>query len=116
MGIIDTRRLKVIERLPGWKGRYFDSENMTFGHYEFEAGSSIHEHSHSNEEVWNVIDGRLEVRIGDETRVAGPGFVALVPSNTRHSVKAITRGRAIVVDYPLRPSMRHSPERPATRG
>lgn len=116
MGIIDTRGLKVIERLPGWKGRYFDSENMTFGYYEFEAGSSIHEHSHSNEEVWNVIDGRLEVRIGDETRVAGPAFVALVPSNTRHSVKAITRGRAIVVDYPLRPSMHHSPERHPARG
>ena len=116
MGFIDTGRLEVIERLPGWKGRYFYSENMTFGHYEFEAGSSIHEHSHSNEEVWNVIDGLLEVRIGDETQVAAPGFVALVPSNTRHSVKAITRGRAIVVDYPLRPSVYHSPERPTTRG
>jgi quercetin dioxygenase-like cupin family protein len=102
MGFIDTGELKVIERLPGWKGRYFDSNNMTFGYYVFDAGSSIHEHSHQNEEVWNVIEGQLEVTIGNESRVAGPGFVAIVPPNSIHSVKAISNGRAIVVDYPTR--------------
>jgi len=115
MGFIDTGKLKVVERLPGWRGRYFDSESMTFGHYEFDAGSSIHEHSHPNEEVWNVIKGRLEVRIGDEAQVAGPGDVALVPSDTRHSVKALTRGKAIVVDYPLRPNLDRSSERSTRR-
>jgi quercetin dioxygenase-like cupin family protein len=97
--------LKIIERLPGWKGRYFDSENMTFGHYVFEAGSSIHEHSHPNEEVWNVVEGQLEVTIAGKTQVAGPGFVATVPPNTLHSVKAISDGRAIVVDHPRRADM-----------
>ncbi len=105
MGFIDTSELKVIERLPGWKGRYFDSDNMTFGHYVFDAGSSIHEHSHPNEEVWNIIEGQLEVVIGNDSHVAGPGFVAIVPPNTIHSVKAISNGRAIVVDYPLRAGM-----------
>ena len=105
MGFIDTSELKAIERLPGWRGRYFDSNNMTFGHYVFDAGSSIHEHSHPNEEVWNIIEGRLQVTIGDESRVAGPGFVAIVPPNMPHSVKAITSGRAIVVDHPLRRDM-----------
>lgn len=102
MPFIDTNELKTIERLPGWYGRYFDSYSMTFGHYVFDAGSSIHEHSHPNEEVWNVIEGQLEVRIGNESRVAGPGCVAVVPPNTLHSVRAISNGRAIVVDYPLR--------------
>ena len=41
MAFIDTKTLPVLERLPGWKGRYFDSANMTFGHYEFDAGASI---------------------------------------------------------------------------
>jgi quercetin dioxygenase-like cupin family protein len=105
MPFIDTRQLKTIERLPGWKGRYFDSETMTFGHYVFDAGSSIHEHSHANEEVWNVIEGQLEVTIDGKAQVAGPGFVAIVPPNTLHSVRAISDGRAIVVDYPLRRDM-----------
>ena len=38
--------LEVIERLPGWHGRYFHSPSMTFAHYDFVCGSSIHEHSH----------------------------------------------------------------------
>ena len=113
MGFIDTSELKVIERLPGWKGRYFNSNNMTFGHYVFDAGSSIHEHSHPNEEVWNVIEGLLEVKIGEDCRVAGPGFVAVVPPNTIHSVKAVSAGRAIVVDYPLRTDMGATNRSPA---
>ena len=102
MSFIDTSKLDVVERLPGWKGRYFDSENMTFGHYVFEEGASIHKHAHENEEVWQIIEGTLEVTIGRDTRMAGPGFVAIVPSNTSHAVKAVTKGKAIVVDYPLR--------------
>jgi quercetin dioxygenase-like cupin family protein len=105
MPFIDTRELKTIERLPGWKGRYFDSVNMTFGHYVFDAGSSIHEHSHPNEEVWNVTDGQLEVTIDGIAQMAVPGFVAIVPPNTLHSVRAISDGRAIVVDHPLRRDM-----------
>ena len=105
MPFIDTNELKTIERLPGWKGKYFDSESMTFGHYVFEAGSSIHEHSHANEEVWNMIEGQLEVRIDGKTQIAGPGCVAIVPPDTLHFVRAITDGRAIVVDYPLRREM-----------
>jgi hypothetical protein len=46
MALIDTSMLPVIERLPGWRGRYFNSPSMTFAHYEFDAGATIHEHSH----------------------------------------------------------------------
>jgi quercetin dioxygenase-like cupin family protein len=105
MPFIDTRELKMLERRPGWKGRSFDTANMTFAHYSFDAGSSIHEHAHPNEEVWNVIEGQLEVTIDGNTGIAGPGFVAVVPPNALHSVRAISDGRAIVVDYPLRPDM-----------
>jgi quercetin dioxygenase-like cupin family protein len=102
MPIIDTGTLRIIERLPGWRGRYFHSPNMTFAHYDFDAGSSIHEHYHPQEEVWEVIEGELELTIEGVAAIARPGRVAIVPPNVRHSVKAITSGRAIIVDYPLR--------------
>ena len=102
MPFIDTSSLKVIERLPGWHGRYFHSPSMTFAHYEFKRGSSIHEHLHPQEEVYEVIEGELEVTIDGEVQIARAGFVAIVPGNVRHSVKALTDGRAIIVDYPLR--------------
>ena len=102
MPFVDTRRLTVKEPLPGWKGRFFHSDGMTFGYYAVAAGASIHEHSHPNEEVWHVIEGELEVTIAGETRVAGPGNAAVVPPNTYHAVRARTNGRAIVVDHPRR--------------
>jgi len=103
MPFIDTQKLKVTERLPGWRGRYFHSASMTFAHYEFTRGATIHEHFHPQEEVYEVIEGELEMTIDGVTQVARPGVVAIVPSNARHSVKALTDGRAIIVDYPTRP-------------
>ena len=103
MPLIDTAQLKIVERLPGWRARIFHSASMTFAHYEFDAGSTIHAHSHEQEEVWNVIEGELEVTVAGERQVAGPGMVAIVPPNTAHAVRAITDGRAIIVDHPLRP-------------
>jgi quercetin dioxygenase-like cupin family protein len=105
MPIIDTNQLEIKEPLPGWAGRYFHSDNMTFGYYAVAAGASIHEHFHENEEVWHVIEGELEITIGGRTHVAGPGVVAVVPPNTPHSVKALSEGRSIVVDHPRRSSV-----------
>jgi quercetin dioxygenase-like cupin family protein len=102
MPFINTRDLNVIERLPGWYGRYFHSPSMTFAHYNFTRGASIHEHFHPQEEVYEVIEGELEMTIDAETQIVRPGLVAIVPANVRHSVKALTDGRAIIVDYPLR--------------
>lgn len=103
MPFIDTNGLRVIERLPGWRGRYFHTTSMTFAHYEFLAGSSIHEHFHPEEEVYEVLEGEIEIAIDESRQIAKPGIVAVVPANSRHSVKALTDGRLIVVDHPARP-------------
>jgi quercetin dioxygenase-like cupin family protein len=48
------------------------------------------------------IEGELEVTIDGVAEIARPGIVAIVPGNVRHSVRALSDGRAIIVDYPLR--------------
>jgi quercetin dioxygenase-like cupin family protein len=103
MPFLNTNSLRVIERLPGWHGRFFHSQNMTFAHYDFVRGASIHEHFHPEEEVYEVIEGELEVTIDGVAQVARAGLVAIVPANVRHSVKALTDGRVIIVDSPARP-------------
>ena len=102
MPFVDTSGLKAIERLPGWHGRYFHSASMTFAHYEFTRGASIHEHHHPEEEVYEVISGELEITIDGAAQVVRPGLVAIVPPNARHSVRALTDGKAIIVDHPAR--------------
>jgi unsaturated pyranuronate lyase len=103
MPFLDVSGLNVIERLPGWYGRYFHSASMTFAHYDFVRGSSIHEHFHPQEEVYEVIEGELEVTIDGVAQIVRNGVVAIVLAGVRHSVKALTDGRAIIVDHPSRP-------------
>jgi unsaturated pyranuronate lyase len=79
---IDTNRLDVKEPREGWKGRFFHSRKTTFAHYAVEASGWIHQHSHSNDEVWNIIDGQLEITSAGETRVVGPGGAAVIPPGT----------------------------------
>jgi quercetin dioxygenase-like cupin family protein len=102
MPFIDVTALDVIERLPGWYGRYFHSSQMTFAHYDFKRGASIHEHFHPEEEVYEVIEGELEVTVDGVTQIARADLVVIVPANVRHSVKALTDGRAIILDHPRR--------------
>lgn len=103
MSFVEVEGLRVIERLPGWFGRCFHSQNMMFAHYDFARGSSIHEHSHPQEEVYEVIEGELEVTIDGVVQIVRAGLVAIVPGDARHSVKALTDGRVIIVDCPRRP-------------
>jgi quercetin dioxygenase-like cupin family protein len=102
MSIIDTNAMEALEKLPGWRGHIMHSANMTFAHWDFAKDAAIHPHEHEQEEVWHVVEGRLHIRIGDETHVTGPGMVAIVPPYTTHAVTALSDGKAIVADFPLR--------------
>jgi len=103
MPFVDPAELPARQPLPGWNGRFFHSAHMTFSYYEVDAGAvPIHEHHHPEEEVWNVIEGRLAITIDGEERELGPGGAAVVPSNTRHFARALEPSRAIVVDHPTR--------------
>ena len=102
MPFIDIDRLDPKAPREGWTGRFFHSRNMTVAYYRVDAGAWIHEHAHPNDEIWNVIEGELEITIGAESRRLGPGCAAVVPPDTTHSVKALTGALAIVVDHPRR--------------
>ena len=105
MPFVDIAALEVKEPLPGWTGRFFHSESMTFAHYDFADGAAIHEHHHPNEEVWNVLQGEVEISLNGETRVVGAGQAVVVPPNLPHAARARSAGKALVVDYPLRHSV-----------
>lgn len=103
MAFITTAKPNFTGDIAGWSGKFFHSDNMSFMHYTIaEEAGDIPLHQHANEEVWNVIEGALEVTIGEETQIVGPGEVALVPANVEHALKPKGSGRAIVVNYPHR--------------
>jgi quercetin dioxygenase-like cupin family protein len=105
MPFVDPNELPVREPRPGWRGRFFHSDSMTFAYYEIEAGAEVHEHEHPNEEVWHVVAGVLEMTVGAESRTLRAGEAAVVPAGERHSVRATEPARVIVVDHPRRDSV-----------
>ena len=106
MPFIQPADMLSAEPLPGWNGRFFHSENMTFAHYDIASDSApLQEHQHPQEEVWNVVEGAIVISIDGVERTVGQGGVAVVPPNTPHSVRALTHARAVIADYPLRPQI-----------
>ena len=99
---VDPRALPELLPKPGWHGRFFHSEHMTFAYYDLDPGASLHEHAHPNEEVWHVIEGELELTIGGETRTVAAGCAAIVPPGTTHKIEVQRPCRVIVVDHPVR--------------
>lgn len=103
MPFVDTAKLDAAPVLPGWTGRFVHSHHMTLAYFTAEEGGDpVPEHQHPHEEVWNLIEGELEITIDGVRRTVGPGSVAVVPSGTRHAVRVLRSSRAIVVDYPNR--------------
>jgi len=102
MPIVVADDLTVGEPLPGWHDRYFRSENMSFEYYDVDEGSSIHEHSHDEEEVWHVVEGTVEISLNGEPAIVSGGNAAVVPSNTTHSVVALTNAKVIIANHPVR--------------
>ena len=105
MPFIDTREIPVQEPLPGWKGHFFNSQNMTFAHYDVAAGAAIHPHSHPQRR--GVAHHRRRTRSDHRRKYASDwsGFGRGCAARYDPSVNALTDGRAIVVDHPLRASI-----------
>jgi quercetin dioxygenase-like cupin family protein len=106
MPFLNLHELEEKELIPGFKGRFVHSENMTFASWDIEAGGLLPEHSHDHDQITAVIEGEVQFTINGETKVLGPGSVAVIPPNAVHSGKMITRCRVIDVFHPVREDYR----------
>lgn len=96
----------VREPFPGYRGRLVHTERMTLVYWEIEAGAPFPEHFHHHEQVVNVLEGEFELVVGGERRRLGPGAVAVIPPNERHSGVAVTACRLLDVFAPVREDYR----------
>lgn len=106
MSFIKLDAIPQQEKLPGCHVRFVHSENMTLSYWKLDQGAKIPNHAHPHEQVTSLIEGRMAITVGDETRVISAGEVAVIPSNTPHAVTAETECRVIDVFYPVREDYR----------
>jgi quercetin dioxygenase-like cupin family protein len=58
-------------------------------YFELAAGARLGTHTDSAEEVLVVLDGEVEITVGDERARAGAGALAVVPAEVPHDVAAV---------------------------
>lgn len=98
----NLKNIKEREIFPGYKAKFIHSENMTFAHWTIEEGASFTEHSHPHEQVLSMLEGKLEIKVGKDTKIIEPGDIVVIPPNMPHKGKALKKVRAIDVFYPVR--------------
>ncbi len=52
--------------------------------WSMKAGAQAAAHRHPHEQIFIVLSGRMEFRLGAERRTCGPGDVAVIPSGVEH--------------------------------
>jgi quercetin dioxygenase-like cupin family protein len=77
--------------------RSVHGERLTLAVVELDPGAVAAEHSHENEQLGIVLQGKITFRIGDEQRELGPGDTWCIPGNTRHEATAGPEG-CVVID------------------
>ena len=99
-----TNISEIPERLliKGIKGRYVHSKTSTVGFVEIEKGAILPEHSHFHEQTTQIIEGKLEMVIGGETKILKPGMFTIIPSNVPHSAVALTDCKVTDIFCPVR--------------
>lgn len=102
MEIIKLYEMPEREMVPGYHAKFVHSENVTIAHWDIEEGNALPKHAHPHEQVVNLIEGRFELTLNDESAILEAGSVVIIPSNVMHSGRALTKCRIIDVFYPVR--------------
>ncbi len=99
---INIDDIKTKELVTGITGRYVHSKNVTVGYVNIDKGAILPIHSHVNEQITQIISGRLEMTIDGVTTILEPNTITVIPSNAIHSAVALTDCIAIDTFYPIR--------------
>jgi quercetin dioxygenase-like cupin family protein len=90
----------------GIRRRIIKGDEIMLVLWELEPGTEIPLHKHPHEQMTHVIQGRVEFKVGEETKIVGPGDVCYIPyqSDMEHGVKVIGNEAFIGIDifYPIR--------------
>ena len=77
-------------------GPTITGNELEIGYYTEPKGTGAKPHHHKSEQIMLVLEGRLRMRIGDETREIGPGEVALITSDLEHEQIAVEENTRFV--------------------
>ena len=90
MSYQDLAAIPEKEIFPGFIARILNTKNLTLVYVRVKAGTLLPEHAHPQEQVTNLLQGQLELTVGEETFVLEPGKTGIIPPNVSHRGKALS--------------------------
>ena len=102
MGYVELKNLPDLEIAKGIWGNAVNTDTVTVLHVRIEEGALLPEHSHYNEQVVNVIEGELELKVEGNTYNLKPGTSMILEPNVVHSGRAISACKVVDVFHPAR--------------
>ncbi len=75
--------IEPFELLPGLRIRAPFGQNLMLSYLEFDADAVVPFHSHPHEQGGIVLKGKVELTIGEDARIVGPG--SLYHRSTQHA-------------------------------
>ena len=92
-----------VEQLSPAIGRQMaHTDSMTVARIILAKGALVPRHEHPNEQITNVLEGRLRFVVGDDEQIVGAGATVLIPANVPHLVEALEDSIALDVFSPVR--------------
>lgn len=92
MPFFDLDARKGTEAMPGIILRTFWGDKMLLSHVSLGPNAVVPRHSHPHEQGGVVLEGEMELTIGDETRLVKVGEMYIAPGGVEHSVVAGPNG------------------------
>ena len=78
---------------------FLSAPAMSVGVYALAAGSADPQQPHTEDEIYYVLDGRGQIRIGDEDLDVSPGSVIFVTAGEEHKFHSITEELQLLVVF-----------------
>ena len=97
MPFINIEDIQALEILPGCRLRTPYGEKIMLSYLEMEEGAEVPLHDHPHEQAGMLLEGKMELTIGDEVRTVEAGSLFIIPGNTPHRAVAVG-GPAKVLD------------------
>ncbi|MCA9036524.1 MAG: cupin domain-containing protein [Planctomycetaceae bacterium] len=97
MPFININDFQAVEPVPGCRLRTPYGENLMLSYLEMDEGAEIPLHHHPHEQGGILLKGRMQLTIGEETRICEAGSMFIIPPNVPHRAVAVD-GPAVVMD------------------
>ncbi|MCG8648449.1 MAG: cupin domain-containing protein [Pirellulales bacterium] len=97
MAFIEIDSIPAQEVCPGCRLRTPYGENLMLSYLEMDQGAEIPLHDHPHEQGGMLLEGKLQLTIGEQTKIVAAGAMFIIPPGVPHRAVAVD-GPAVVLD------------------